>query len=282
VTHEPALDFAAELEPVRVLVIDDQDGNSVWDQRFADDAHRRVVSRRPTRFKRYDQVCSTAAQARTAVDMIVADDAPVDLILIDNRLQVSVRSYRTQPEAVKLMCHIGKAYRRKPDLELPACVLATAEPDVLLSHAFVQAGGHHSLARNVATPLLLEDLWRVVERQDRWRYVPEEPVLELTAAQRRVLPYFHADLATHEIVRRMTQAGELEPGKKPDWVHQRTSEIYERANDLVDRINRDRPESPISRFVAGEQRRVAQFALERGNIWLDLRYRDILDEHCRR
>lgn len=279
-SHEPIPDSKVELEPVRVLIVDDQDGNTVWDQRFADDAYRRQNNGATTGFKRYYQVCSTPPMARNAVDMIVSEAVPIDLILIDNRLQVTARSYETQPAAVELMLYIGSSYRRK-DLDMPACVLATAEPDVLLSHAFNLAGGHHSLPRNVATPLLLEDLWRVVERRERWRYTPEAPPLELTPAQRLVLPYFYADLSPPEILRRMKKAGELSEDKTVDWVHQRTSEIYKRANDLLGVVNLDRPEEPISDFITGEQRRVAQFALEHGNVWLDLPYRAIFAEHQR-
>ena len=263
------------LEPVHILVVDDQDVAAVWDQRLDDDAVARRAHGDLTRFKRWSQVCRTAEQARSAVGVAVADDVPLGLILIDNKLELRANPHQTGEEALGLMCHIAARYRDN-GREPPCCVLATAEPDDLLSYAFMQAGGAHSLDKKIRTQHLLDDLWRVLERGERWRHRPADPPLELTPQQRLVLPYLYAGLPPHEILRRMRLAGELDDDRTVRWVHRRTSEIYEAADEVVDAMPTDPRAEPVRHFEQGEQQRVARFALEHGNIWLDLKYREIL------
>jgi hypothetical protein len=278
-----AMDDATEpdepLDPVYVLIIDDQDDAGVWDHRFAEDARLRRMQGATTAFMRYARPCRTAAQARTAIEGAVRDDVPLSLIFVDNKLQLTAVGYETREEAIGLMLFIAAQYEDRPR---PPCVLATAEPDTLLSYAFMAAGGTHCFDKKARTQFVLTELWRVIEHDERWRPRFQEPRLELTKAQASILPYLYAGLAPHEIVRRMKAAGELAPDRTDHWVHTRTAEIYRRANEVLDATATLRPEGEPRPFGQGDQQRVARIALEHGNHWIDMRFRDLLAERLPR
>jgi hypothetical protein len=171
---EDATEPDEALEPVCILIIDDQDDAGVWDHRFTEDPTLRRMKGATTAFKRYARPCRTAAQARTAIEGAVREQVPLSLIFIDNKLQLTATGYETREEAIGLMLFIAAQHGDRPR---PACVLATAEPDPLLRFAFMTAGGTYCFDKKARTQIVLNELWWVIEREDRWRADFEEPLL---------------------------------------------------------------------------------------------------------
>lgn len=276
--------MAIALETASVLIVDDGDGSRVWDQRFSEHYSDLLERRAPARlFARVGEVCKTATYAEVAVLRMLEHGMKVDLVIIDDELRTRPGAAEFEKSAVRLVKFIVGAYRSdaektddgEPPLEEPKCVLRSAGCSPGLAFAFCHHGGSHAFNASLPTSDFLDKLWDVL-KGETWSHVGKVPKLALTPSQLKVMPYFHAGLPTHEIVRRMLAAGELTPraGEIPtvwgaDWIHQRSREIMQRASDHAESLGNGRP------FEGGGVRQaMAEYAIEYGNVWMPLEYRD--------
>jgi hypothetical protein len=155
-------------------------------------------------------------------------------------------------------------------VKLPRCVLWSSSYSPGLAYAFVQSGGTDALGRDVPAEEVMRRLWEVHRGQARWELDWTRPKLELTDSQLSVMPYFEANLATHEIAERMFRAGEIgcDRGRAENWVNQRRGDIMERVNALCDQLG-------LRRFEGrGLSVALARFALDHGNLWVPLAFRE--------
>jgi hypothetical protein len=233
--------------------------------RFDEDAARDGSHR----FIRYGDVCSTPQAGRALLLRALNEDLLPDLVVIDHVLATgALESAPRVPAGLTLMRWITTTFTGRATV--PPCVLWTAEYEPGLAHAFMEAGGAHAFGRDVPAAEFVGCLRSVADGSSRWQHEWTPPRLELTPAQRRVLPYFEANLPTHEIAARMRATGEIRVDAKQAeaWVNDRRREIMTRANKLC-MVTGEAP------FVGrGLSVALARFAQRHGNIWTPIAYRE--------
>jgi hypothetical protein len=265
----------AEAELVRVLVIEDNNDSETWDHWFGRDFDRRREHGSGTRrFIRYGDVCKTAQAGYQKLLEALNDRLMPDLVVIDEMLETGGMYSTLEPLGLKKVLRPFRDECRRRGMEpLPAkCVLWSQRYSPGLAYAFVASGGTHAFGRDVPSAKLIEHLWTIhdsgqaVWRHDDWT----PPRLELSHDQLAVLPYMEADLATHEIATRMVAASEFTRGpvEAQDWVNEKRRQIRDKANKILAANGRTLFQG------SGHSTSLARFALEHGNVWVPLEYRE--------
>jgi hypothetical protein len=252
----------------RVLIIDDNDTDAVWDLRFREDRDRRNPPDNERMFVRYGDVCRTPQAGRAILLQALNEKLLPDLVVIDHVLSTGSPEYGRIAEGLNIMRWIRDTFA--DEAPIPKCVLWTAEYEPGLAYAFVESCGTHAFGRDVPAADVVARLWDIWAGRDVWEHKWIPPRLKLTEAQLKVLPYFEANLPTHEIASRMATNGELTvaPSQREAWVNDRRREIMERANRVRELLGEPRFQGK------GLSVALARYAMLHGNVWIPLAYRE--------
>jgi len=264
-----------DMQKVTVLVIEDNNDSETWDGWFQRDFERRSEREHPERrFVRYGDVCKSARGGYQKLLESLNDDLVPDLTIIDEMLETGGVYSAREPLGVKKVLRPFRDECRARGLSsIPTkCVLWSQRYTPGLAHAFVMSGGTHAFGRDIPSDELLEHLWAIHD-SDRGTWIHSDwtpPRLQLSDDQLAVLPYLEADLATHEIAARMIVAGEISKGPvgAQDWVNEKRRQIRDKANKILAASSR-----PLFQG-SGHSSSLAKFAMEHGNIWIPLEYRE--------
>jgi hypothetical protein len=262
-------------EAVAILVIEDNNDGETWDHWFQRDfERRREVRDDRRRFVRHGDVCRTAKAGYHKLLEALNENLMPDLVVIDEMLETGGIYSRLEPLGLKNVLRPFRDECRSRGLDpLPTkCVLWSQRYTPGLAHAFVASGGTHAFGRDVPSAKLLDHLWEICDANDvTWRHAGwSPPRLELKDDQMAVLPYLEADLPTHEIATRMKAAGEIVkgPAEAQDWVNEKRRQIRDKANRILSAAG-----EPLFQG-SGHSTSLARFAIEHGNVWTPLEYRD--------
>lgn len=267
--------MCADYETVRVLVIEDNNDSETWDLWFQKDHAARTVGGEPARkFVRYGDVCPTPQAGCQKLLEALNEGLLPDLVVLDEMLETGGPTSALAPLGVKrvLRPFRDECSRRGLGEHLPVkFVLWSQRYTPGLAYAFVQSGGAHAFGREVPSGRFIAHLWSVHDGREKWSHGSATAShLELSEEQLAVLPYLEADLATHEIAARMIAAGELDraPAAAQDWVNEKRRQIRDKANTILEASGQQRFQG------SGHSASLAQFAIEHGNIWTPLEYRE--------
>jgi hypothetical protein len=266
--------MALETETIRVLVIEDNNDSETWDSWFErDHQRRRDRGAGERKFARYGDVCKTAQAGYQKLLESLNEKLVPDLVVIDEMLESGGAYSRLEPLGLRRVLRpLRDECRRRGMAAIPTkCVLWSQRYTPGLAYAFIKSGGAHAFGRDVPSHDFIDHLWTIYDDDAAWRHEAwAGPRLELSSDQLAVLPYLEADLATHEIATRMIAAGELAKGpvEAQDWVNEKRRQIRDKANKIL--ADLDQPVFQGS----GHSTSLARFAIEHGNIWIPLEYRE--------
>jgi hypothetical protein len=252
----------------------DNNDSETWDHWFQRDLERRGEGGADGRkFVRYGDVCKTAQAGYQKLLEALNDELMPELVVIDEMLETGGVYSRLEPLGLKKVLRPFRDECRKRGVDpLPTkCVLWSQRYTPGLAHAFVRSGGTHAFGRDVPSGKLLDRLWAIHDGDDAWRHDDwTPPKLELSDDQLAVLPYLEADLATHEIAARMLAAREISKGpvEAQDWVNEKRRQIRDKANKILTEAGH-----PLFQG-SGHSSSLARFAIEHGNVWIPLEYRE--------
>lgn len=253
-----------DTEPALVLVIDDNDAGEEWDARFAANARQREPGART--FQLYGDVCTTPQAGRAAVlhafneQQRTGEQLLPDIVVIDHVLATGGVNNRREPASLELVA----ALREMTGDDLPPCVLWSGKYEPGLAYAFCERGGAHAFDRTVPAAEFVTALWDVLVGA-RWSHQPSPPRLKVTPDILEALPYFEAELPTHEIAAGLTQ--DLGRRVTDTQVHDRLRALRIRVNALLEELGEPTLDG------RGQSGRLARFASEQGVVWLPLAYR---------
>jgi hypothetical protein len=261
-------------DAVRVLVIEDNNDSETWDHWFDRDFERRRGHGDDRRFLRYGDVCKTAQAGYQKLLEALNDGLMPDLVVIDEMLETGGVYGRLEPLGLKKVLRTFRDECRHRGIEpLPTkCILWSQRYTPGLAYAFVLSGGTHAFGRDLPSARLLDHLWTIHDSNHFiWRHEAcTPPKLELSDDQLAVLPYLEADLATHEIAARMIATGEISrpPVEAQDWVNEKRRQIRDKARKIL-------AAGALPLFQgSGHSSSLAKFAIDHGNIWIPLEYRE--------
>lgn len=253
VTHQAA-------EPVSIFIIDDTDDRSVWNARLA--GAPEVATGRS--FAIESDVCPTAKAARARLREMLADGYLPDLVVIDHQLL----DHEEGPaqSGLGVMRWLADECEKR-GVELPRCVLRSADCEVGLAYAFVSIGGTNAYKNNA--PEFVAELWAVHDRGLTWRHPWTGPRLDLPAAHRPVLPYLEANVSTADTARSLRSRGVISDAIADPiaWVTNARGKIQQACNAYSEQHLGTRP------FIRGQSGGLAEFASAHGQCWVPLRYR---------
>ncbi len=257
-----------DVSDVSIFIVDNNDRAELWQARLAD-APDHAAGRA---FVFFEQIAKTARSARAWLRPALDDRELPQLIVLDHHLGQDTSIWQESGLGVLRWLRDECAVTGLP---LPRCVLWTGDFDLPLSYAAHQSGAWATFSKLDDTTRVIERLWEIVDdpREEPlpWEHPRRGPSLKLGERVAACLPYFHADLSTYEIARLMREHGEL---AQPDdtlatnWVNDQRSRLRQGCNDFAAKIGDPRT------FGSGQQRALADFALEMGQIWSPLRYRE--------
>jgi hypothetical protein len=261
-------------DTIRVLVIEDNNDSQTWDSWFRRDFERRRERGDTDRkFARYGDVCKTAQAGFQKLLEALNEQLVPDLVVVDEMLETGGVYTRLEPLGLRRVLRpLRDECQSRGLASIPTkCVLWSQRYTPGLAYAFVESGGTHAFGRDVPSHALIEQLWAVHDDGASWRHDGwTPPKLELSHDQLAVLPYLEADLATHEIATRMIDAGEISRGasEAQDWVNEKRRQIRDKANKILS----DAGEALFR--GSGHSSSLAKFAMDHGNIWIPLEYRE--------